>query len=276
MTFIWIFIAVILVRLHGDLPLIQRDTWFERWCALSERGAGGFWLAVLVPVVALFAVLYALDRLGLGLLAQVLSFLGLLYACGRGDLQTQIERFTRDLERDDLQAAYHDAARLRRDRRESDADSWRELHRETLGVIAYRYFEHFFPAIFWFALLGAPGAVLYRLVWLYGDRPGSAAEKADADRALILLEWPPLRILGFTLALMGQFGATLERWRQSFLDVSRSSRRVLEEYVRAALQTASAPDSARQEIDELQALSALVDRCLVTWLALLAVLVVAI
>ncbi len=230
MTFIWIFIAVILVRLYGDLPWIQRDRWFDRWCARLEQVGGGFALVVLLPVVALFAVLWWLDRMGLSPVAQVLSFLGLLYACGRGRLQESVERFIGDLARDDLQAAYHDASALRRDQRESDAENWQQLHRETLGVVAYRYFEHFFPPIFWFACLGAPGAVLYRLVWLHCDKPGGATQETEAARALTLLEWLPLRLLGFTLALMGHFGATIERWRRS-LALTNSSREVLADYI---------------------------------------------
>lgn len=273
MTFIWIFVAVILVRLHGDLPWIQRDRWFEHWCARLEQLGGGFALAVSLPVVALFAALWLLDRLGWTLVAQILSFLGLLYACGRGHLQERVERFIGDLTRDDLQAAYHDASALRRDRRESGAENWHQLHRETLGVVAYRYFEHFFPPIFWFACLGAPGAVLYRLVWLHFDKPGGAAQTAEAARALTLLEWLPLRLLGFTLALMGHFGATIERWRRS-LTVTGSSREVVADYIQAALQSGGGPDNPAREIQELRELSGLVDRCLVTWLALLALLVI--
>ena len=72
--------------------------------------------------------------------------------------------------REDQQAAYHDIA-LFNNSREGGAESGEEFHRELLQSVSYRFFEHAFPVVFWFAILGVPGALLYRLT---GDTSESA------------------------------------------------------------------------------------------------------
>ncbi|MFC0679885.1 adenosylcobinamide-phosphate synthase CbiB [Lysobacter korlensis] len=75
-----------------------------------------------------------------------------------------------------------------------------------------------FAALFWFALLGAPGAVLYRLantldaMWGYRtpryERFGWAAARLDD-----VLNWVPARLTAMTYALLGQTARALRCWR---------------------------------------------------------------
>jgi adenosylcobinamide-phosphate synthase len=75
-----------------------------------------------------------------------------------------------------------------------------------------------FGALFWFALLGAPGAVLYRLantldaMWGYRtaryERFGWAAARIDD-----LLNFLPARLAAFTYALCGHFAGAWRCWR---------------------------------------------------------------
>lgn len=75
-----------------------------------------------------------------------------------------------------------------------------------------------FGALFWFALLGAPGALLYRLantldaMWGYRtpryERFGWAAARIDD-----VLNFLPARLTAFTYALCGHFQAALRCWR---------------------------------------------------------------
>lgn len=75
-----------------------------------------------------------------------------------------------------------------------------------------------FGALFWFALLGAPGALLYRLVntldamWGYRttryERFGWAAARIDD-----VLNFIPARLTALTYALCGNFAAAWRCWR---------------------------------------------------------------
>lgn len=75
-----------------------------------------------------------------------------------------------------------------------------------------------FGALFWFALLGGPGALLFRLantldaMWGYKTerffRFGWAAARLDD-----LLNWPAARLTALTYALLGRTGRALACWR---------------------------------------------------------------
>ena len=60
--------------------------------------------------------------------------------------------------------------------------------------------------IFWFYLFGAPAALAYRLLALHGDLD---FDETDADQPglkwLWLMEWLPVRLLGLTVGLVGNF-----------------------------------------------------------------------
>ena len=178
MTFLVLVIALLVV-FTGIPGNLQRDAWFARWWAwLSTRLAGRpltrLAVAVLAPVIGLALVLeFASDGL-FGLVGLVVNLLVLLYAFGRGDLEGEVRLYRDDLDREDTQAAWHDAAGLDARHRESAAANWRELHDQAVEAVAYRYFERDFPVLLWFVLLGAPGALLYRLAALALNRRGEA------------------------------------------------------------------------------------------------------
>jgi AmpE protein len=234
--FLIVLLAIIALESYGQLAFLQRDAWVQTWHSkLSELSMfeGSAWLRllafVLVPVIVLYLVIIQLGNSGYGLLVFILELAVLLYSFGRGDISAQIDLLKSDIERNDLQAAYHDAAVFNIAHRSSSAENSQDLYQELIAALPYRIFERRFAAVFWFFLLGAPAALAYRLLALHGDMAlGEVQVEKDpqteaavdepllepevepdcsqkANTALWLLEWIPVRFLALTLGLVGSF-----------------------------------------------------------------------
>ena len=293
MKFIVIVIGVLILQRMGSLSQLQQDGWYRDWVV---RLAGFEWLkskpsvrllfSVLVPVLLLASVLLLLDDHWFGIPVFVLSFLVFLYSLGRGNLEEQVEGYQEDLNRDDLQAAYHDAAVFNSAREVGEAENSTQLHQEAVGSISYRYFERYFAVIFWFVLAGAPGALFYRLLMLHSDMSldSEQEDKYRVQHGLHLMEWLPARLLGLSLAFVGNFTACLESWRGSVLSGSMSTVDVIEGYVSAALYSGahgsvvynSEPHSSKIHALKAEAMeiSALFSRTLIFSLCVVAFLVI--
>jgi len=279
MNFLVLLVAVLLSEWLGTQPAIQRDQWFfhwRRWLAglpfLMGRPRLSRALVLLVPVSILALLLHFCGNWLFGLSAVAINLLVLLYAFGRDTVDDNIDLYRDVLARGDVQAAWHEAAQLGVE----DADSWPELHNRAQTAVAYLCFERYFPVLFWFLLLGAPGALFYRLVSLLASEEKSEVEKskdsAVVSRQLLwVLEWLPLRLLGPVLALVGNFPATMRAWRESLFGVAESSAQVLAGMVRGALWVEPSPSPAESAL-EVDALRALFRRALIFTVGLIALL----
>jgi len=277
MRFLVVVIAILLERTSDSLQYLQSDNWVRRWDAALEKmpaltKSSGVRLVVFlaVPVILMLLVVFLLtDRL-FGLPLLLINLLVLLYSFGRGDLDHQVETYTTALLRGDEQAAFHDAAVFNTHEEEGQAVDWQDFHRETLQSLTYRFFERDMAAIFWFLLVGAPGALLYRLLVLKEENGPELA-----GRWLWGLEWVPVRLAGMTFALVGNFAGCLDGLRQCIVDFECSSGEVLRLCVEGALgestsdETRMAPSEEALEVSTIQKLF---NRALVFWVCVVAVL----
>jgi len=282
MSYLILVLAILVTRFSPHLTGFWGQAMFRAWHGLfpsltpvGEHSRGRLYLITGGPVVAVTLILILLHSNDWYLLRHLLGFVVLLCAFGSSDLRQRIATYVADLDRNDIQAAYHDAARF--DLEESRAANWNELHQHTLASISWSYFQCYFPVIFWFVVLGAPGAVLYGVIRLYRGESHDEVAKARLERLLLILEWLPLRVFGLTLALVGNWQATYHQWLASLRTLTTPSAQVLTGYILAAIHGRNIigqSDTPAVEVSELAELPSLVDRALITWIAILGIVAV--
>ncbi|MEZ0122803.1 MAG: regulatory signaling modulator protein AmpE [Candidatus Reddybacter sp.] len=291
MILLAIILALAIIYYRAPLSAIQGDSWFTDWLLrvsswplVGKTPAGRMLLSLALPVVGLVLLLDLLSGLPVILLLAIETWV-LLYSFGRGDLQAEVNTLEGDLQRGDNQAAFHSGEVLSADKSNIVAFDLPVLAQELRHRIAYAYFERYLAVIFWSLLGGVAGALLYRLSVLYrASLIKRVAESAagesgffeylqlrTASRWLTLLEWLPLGLAGFTLSLVGQFGAGLSHWIIRWFS-GRPSVEVLQDYVGDALGYSGDTDTI-SSVDIAAScgqIAQLFKRVLVFWLCLLA------
>ncbi len=305
MHFLIVLVAIIALESNGQLAFIQRDVWVQTWYArlsqlsmLQSSAMLRLLAYVLVPVLVLYLVILQLHSSGYGLLVFILELAVLLYSFGRGDLNAQIKLLESDIERDDLQAAYHDAALFNIGHRSSSAESSQDLFKELTGALPYRIFERSFAAVFWFFLLGAPAALAYRLLALHGDmeldKDQSDSQNSDdnqepevqvadaqsGNQLLWIMEWVPVRLLALTLGLVGSFAHATAPLKELILCPRTTTADLLQRCVTGAMGdiTPASSDSDTDKIalgglELIAEVGALFRRSMMGWLVVIALLV---
>lgn len=177
------------------------------------RRAGGLlaWALVVLPWVALACWASPHNVLGWAIDACLLYL-----ALGGRSLAEHAARVADDLAAGDLAAArQHVGWMVSRDTRELDESA---VAKACVESTLENGNDAVFGALFWFALLGGPGAVLFRLantldaMWGYKTERfyhfGWAAARIDD-----LLNYLPARLTALSYALFGQTRAALACWR---------------------------------------------------------------
>ncbi|MEG3791828.1 hypothetical protein V1318_17060 [Lysobacter sp. CCNWLW3] len=294
-TLIAAVVALVLGHLAQSLAAsVRHYGWYADWLRWLGtrfpedsiwRGRWGIALALVPPLLAVGLFQLALDEPLYGLAGLVFGIAALFYAWGPRDL---------DLDVDAIVAA-PDAA----GRREAASRLWPEGATPSLdgGSLVEAVFRNalrrWFGVLFWFLLLGAFGAVLYRLTELAAE--GEAAQELPGETAagartlLAILEWPVAQLLTLAMALVGNFDTVLGAWRESGGASLSLDNRFLGAVARASVKTELAEEAADyaedngsgaaaltgSELPELRDAMSLVWRSLLVWLAVLALFVIA-
>lgn len=277
MGFLSLLVVLLLVQLWGFGGPLQRDGWYRVWCqwlqAQIKQPALVLALGVFLPVVALLSVMLLLYLQGFSWLLVLLNIPVLLFALGRGRLDSLVLDYKDAWEGQERAKACDAVNALRLDGEQAcQTDSqWQGVHAEAFQAISYRGFERMFAVLFWFSLLGAPGALLYRLTALAAREPLLGDKSQEAIRHLLwLLEWPAARLYYLSVAMVGDFVACAERWRVLGLCMKSPTAMVVEAFNRGALGLDGAlvreiepgDTAAVAEIDKLVQL---MSRALILW-----------
>ncbi|MDD2662577.1 MAG: adenosylcobinamide-phosphate synthase CbiB [Dechloromonas sp.] len=209
--------AVLLDRLLGEPrrfhPLVGFGTlagWLEKRLNRRTIASGALaWLLAVGPWVALAAALRPL--------APFAVDVALLYfALGAQSLCEHAEAIARPLAAGDLAEARRRVGWIvSRDTSALDAAG---VARAGVESVLENGNDAAFGALFWFALFGGPGALLFRLANTLDAMWGYRTERLNlfgrvAARADDLLNWPAARLTALTYALLGRTRTALACWR---------------------------------------------------------------
>ena len=254
----------------------------ERWFA----GSYGVALALVPGVLAVGLIQFILGS-GEGFIVWLVKLAFavavLIVSIGVRGLQPELENYRGALERNDSEAAYLHVRHLLPDGPPANAD---ETHRRLIEVMLVRNNERLLAILFWFAVAGPVGAVLYRSVCqLKGVRQSGNVTSPGFLGAVLrvhaVIDWIPARITGICYAVIGSFVEAMQQWRAGMRewggDVYSGNRLVLINSGLGALrlftlEAGREHDALREDIIDVEAL---VSRTVIVWLTAFALLTIA-
>jgi len=141
----------------------------------------------------------------------------------------------------------------------------RELARPAMDRLFQLGLERLFGVLFWFALLGAFGAVAYLLTRSLAERwRGEVDFYAAITGIMPLLDWLPARVMAISFAIVGNFEEAMMGWRSHAADPNG--------VVRAAGLGALGLDRAAPGPEYVSAVASLLNRSVLLWLGVLGLL----
>ena len=287
MNFLALVIALGLLQYWGSAGPVHRDDWYHDFLAkLRDSGLGvslQIAVAVLLPSLAILWLLDLMAGLVLGLVPLAIAVVVLLYSFGRGDFEATVEQYREYCRAGNFEAAFEFAQQeLVRGCSSECPPGPERLHRWMKQRMLYFGFERWFGVMFYFLLLGAPGALAYRLLQMARRESEDEATITQLDRLQYWIDWLPSRLLVFTFAITGDWVGSREQLSTSFSDTRSSTDLVLSDAGHAALglkATVFSSDGgdlqAFAEVSdwEVGQLQSLLSRSAVAWVVVVALLV---
>ena len=279
MTFLAMIIALLLLQAWGSGERVHSDDWFRgfsrRLADAGFSGGLGIAVAVLAPAVVVQLLLGSIESVLFGLPWIAFATFLLLYAMGRGDFRTMLDRYRHQCRHDDFEAAYlTTVSELGWVGSGDNPGSPAEVHRLVQRGLLYEGYQRWFAVLFYFVLLGPAGALGYRLLQLSRD----AFDTESVDRFLLFADWLPARLLAAAFSLTGDFVGSRDELVQECINVQVAAPDLLQSVARASLgmnekdlQTDTGFSSvAEQQIDET---ASLLFRSAICWVVIVSLLV---
>lgn len=244
---------------------------------------------IALPVLPVVLVARWLDPHLLGLLQFTFAVLVLLFAFGPRDLKDEVDDYADALERHDRDQALRRGKELLESSPIPHGLGAREAVEEAIFIQAN---NRVFGVIFWFMVLGAGGAWLYRVSDMLrrraafeAARQGVPRVKGDLGTQLAVmhgvLAWLPARLTALAYALAGSFEEAVGNWRSAVDRVGPPSgvldraEDLLARVGRGSLQPSLvgvAPDTL--DVATARGAWRIVQRSLWIWVAVIALLVI--
>lgn len=203
MTLLALLCALGISHTWPDVERWRQTDWLAE-PSLWISGRGPAWLPAAITIVAALiggGLLAGLADLLLGRFGLLLAgTAALLFALGPRDLQRDVEAAARGGE---------DSASARL-RLRIDAESGCE---QGAAAVLHAALARWFGVLFWFAVLGIPGALAYRAIRTARHLfPAGSSERPAFDAVLGVLNWPVVALMTLSVALMTDFDRVLDRF----------------------------------------------------------------
>lgn len=140
---------------------------------------------------------------------------------------------------------------------------------ESVDDVLSSALEGVFSVIFWFFLLGPMGALLYRATSELTAVTDQAELSGKAQVVQAVMDWIPSRLLSLCFAIVGSFGAVIKVWMSKVVSDLEMNKTILFD----CAQVAFSKDKSEGDLVERDYVVKLVDRALIAWLVIFALLV---
>lgn len=289
MSLLAILVALALERMLPAVDELRNLAWFRRYTLwLLTRfdrhprwqGVPTLLLLVFLPVGVTALAQFQINAI-LVFLSFVFSVAVLLYCLGPNDLHRLVRRYLDAMDTNDDASAKTAWQQLRPNcvHDEYPADAATRAHALVEWVLIQTH-ERLLGILFWFAVLGPMGAILYRLtvelVCLRQQTPTD--DQSLFDTATIhlhrVLAWIPSHLTALSYAVMGSFIPALQAWQDSPPNDQNlpDNHNLLRHTGLGSLQFDTQPP---QDTNAVRTALALCSRSLLTWLAILALMTLA-
>lgn len=260
MTLLALLFALGILHAWPDVEQWRKTDWLaEPSLWIGQRGPD--WLPAVITVLvslaagAVLAVLADLLLGGFGLLLAGTATL--LFALGPRDLERDVNAV--------IQGGEGSAMARLRLRLEDDSSG-----EQGAAAVLHAALARWFGVLFWFALLGIPGALAYRAVRTARHLfPAGSEQRPAFDGVLGILNWPVVALMTLSVALMTDFDRVLDRF-DARSDRWRFPARLLDDLAGALC--AADPSDAEPLVTSLRDGHQLARRVLALWLSVVAVL----
>jgi AmpE protein len=218
MTIISILIAFTLCHFVRDLRHLRRFewvTWFTKKCNDKLKklpgwsGPVGFLVLLGLPLLAIYIV----NSLLISVLGHMGGFLFaitvLIYTFGPRDLDIDVRNVIHaddDDQKEALETLLDGPV----------PEDGAACQTAAIDAVFSKALKRWFGIIFWFAVLGIYGALLYRLaVWLSDEDLGLYEEQKDLFMRLCkIMEWPVAQLMTLSLAVATDFDSVFRAWKK--------------------------------------------------------------
>jgi AmpE protein len=219
MTIISILIAFSLCHFVREVRHLRRFEWvtsFTKHCNDNLKklpgwsGPTGFLVILGLPLLAAF-IINSLLLSTLGLIGEFLFAIAMLiYTFGPRDLDIDVRNVFGADDEEQSKAALEN---LLDGPVPEDEDACQTA---AIDAVFRKALKRWFGIIFWFALLGIYGALLYRLAtWLTDGDYGLYDEQKDLmTRLCRVMDWPVAQLMTLSLAVATDFDSVYRAWKQ--------------------------------------------------------------